>query len=284
MLSILIPTYNYNVVYLVNELFRQCSECKIEFEILVYDDGSKSHLNSNNNYINSLSNCIFKEHPDNIGRSAIRNLLGKDAKHHYLLFIDAGTFPKNKYYIKKYLSFIDKDIVNGGMSCLEKPPKKPYKLRWLYTKKREYKALCSSNFLIKKKIFKTSYFDESIPTYGYEDDLFFDSIKQKNISIYHFNNPVIHNADDDANTFIKKTELALANLIDLITDKKLVSTHFSLYKNFQIIKNLKLEKIVVYVFKKTKGLLLKNFNSNYPSILLFDFYRLGYFCKLKNKQ
>ena len=41
MLSILIPTYNYNVYPLVSELQRQCLESKIEFEILCQDDASK---------------------------------------------------------------------------------------------------------------------------------------------------------------------------------------------------------------------------------------------------
>ena len=60
MISILIPTYNYNIVPLVNELYKQVTKEKIDFEILVYDDGSLSDINKKNESINSLNNCLFK--------------------------------------------------------------------------------------------------------------------------------------------------------------------------------------------------------------------------------
>ena len=66
MLSILIPIYNYNAYPLVMELHKQCLECEIDFEILCQDDASKSLLNSENENINSLSNCNFNELKVNI--------------------------------------------------------------------------------------------------------------------------------------------------------------------------------------------------------------------------
>ena len=59
MLSILIPTYNYNIAPLVNELFLQCELIpNLNFEILVYDDGSQLY-HSENSKINNLKNCSF---------------------------------------------------------------------------------------------------------------------------------------------------------------------------------------------------------------------------------
>ena len=46
MLSILIPTYNYDITHLVYELHKQASEAEIDFEIICLDDGSKSEINS----------------------------------------------------------------------------------------------------------------------------------------------------------------------------------------------------------------------------------------------
>src|SRR5690606_35359339 len=131
-----------------------CLECDIAFEILVYDDGAKSQVNAINNTINNIHNCICKELPTNIGRSAIRNLLAKEAQYNYLLFVDSGTFPKEKNFIGKYLSVKNQGVMYGGMTYLKSPPTKPYKLRWVYTKEREQKTLCSSNFLIKKEVFQ----------------------------------------------------------------------------------------------------------------------------------
>lgn len=284
MLSILIPTFNYDSVSLVKELHNQCFECNIKFEILVFDDGSKSPLNSINQSINSFQNCTFKELSSNIGRSAIRNFLAKHAKFDFLLFVDAGTFPKSDSFIKNYLDTKEHLVVNGGMTATEKPPEKPYKLRWLYTKDREGNALCSSNFLIRRNIFKEYPFDETIKTYGYEDVLFFENLKKNNINILKINNPVIHASGEDGDdvvSFLKKTEFAITNLISLINSNKLQKENFKTATLYNMLNNLKLVGLIIWLFKSLKPLLIKNFTSSNPSLLLFDFYRLGYFCTLK---
>lgn len=292
MLSILIPTFNYNVYPLAKELNIQALECNINFEILVYDDGSNSVENIENSKINELENCLFKELPSNIGRSAIRNSLGSNAKYENLLFIDARTFPKKNDFIYSYIQIKNKSVINGGVTCLNIPPKRPYKLRWLYTKKREKYLIrkdnidpfiTSSNFLIKKNVFMSNLFDESLKKYGYEDLVFFDHLIKNRILIYCFNNPVVHNADDDANTFIKKTELAIENLIYLLDNKKIINERIGITRYYSIIDKFRLNKLLIITFNLIKPLLKLNFNSSYPSILFFDFYRLGYFCQLKTK-
>ncbi|MDO7174083.1 glycosyltransferase family 2 protein [Mariniflexile sp. AS56] len=284
MLSILIPTYNYNIVPLVEDVFEQASKCQVAFEILVYDDGSNSILNIENESINLLENCFFKELPRNIGRSSIRNLLGNDAKYDYLIFIDAGTIPLKKNFIKNYITVKNKTISVGGMTYGKKPLHKNHKLRWLYTKKREStNGLHSSNFLIKKSLFQTNIFDESIKKYGCEDVLFFNNLIENNYKIHKINNPVIHAADDDANTFVKKTEYAIENLIQLIDEDKLSITHYNISKIYKKLNALKLDKFTAQFYQLLKPLLIRNFNSNHPSILLFDFYRLGFYCSLKTK-
>lgn len=283
MLSILIPTYNYDSVPLVKELHKQCAACNIDFEILVFDDNSKHSFINLNNTISTLENCVFKTLANNIGRSAIRNLLAKNAKFDFLLFIDAGTLPKSKSFIKTYIDN-KTDAVNGGMTCTDVAPKKPFKLRWLFTKHREQNALCSSNFLIRKSVFETYTFDETIKTYGYEDVLFFDTLENNNIHIQKINNPVIHASDDDASTFINKTELAISNLIKLIDTNKLNQENFKVSLLYNKLEKLKCTNLIIQLFKLFKPLLIKNFNSSYPSLFLFDFYRLGHFCTLKKNK
>ena len=283
MLSILIPTFNYDSVPLVKELHKQCVGCDIEFEILVYDDGSKSALNSINHSINRLQNCTFKELPNNIGRSAIRNLLAKNAKYDLLLFVDTDTFPKKKNYIKNYIN-TQADVVNGSVICTENPSKKPFKLRWLYTKFRERNALCSSNFLIRKAVFEKFPFDETIKTYGYEDVLFFETLQKSSIAVLKIDNPVIHASEDSATTFIKKTEFAINNLISLIQCEKLDARTVKASLLYKKLETFKLVGVTIAFFKVSKWLLIKNFNSSYPSLFLFDFYRLGYFCTLKKNK
>jgi hypothetical protein len=285
MLSILIPTFHCNVYSLAKELAKQTASTGIDFEIICIDDGSKSVLNKSNYRINKIKYCVFKELQNNVGRSSIRNLLAKEAKYDNLLFIDAGNFPESENFVKKYIDKINNyTVISGGMFPLKKSPKKPYKLRWLYTKLRERKNLCSSNFLIKKDIILKIPFDETLKGYGYEDVLFFNQLIKNNISILKIKNPVIHNADDDANTFIAKIEMAITNLMSLLNNNKFDKNISSLSKKFYLLKNIGLTKPVAFIFNFIKPLLKKNFNSSNPSIFLFDFYRLGYMCLINQKK
>ena len=91
MISILIPTYNYVVVELVNSLKKLSSVHKIKSEIIVSDDGSDSHIVSQNQIINSFDNCTYLNHTRNVGLSENRNILANKAKYDNLLYID-GDF------------------------------------------------------------------------------------------------------------------------------------------------------------------------------------------------
>lgn len=284
MLSILIPTYNYDTLPLVRVLHEQCVSCDIDFEILVYDDGSNSEVNEKNELINKFSNCLFKAFDENIGRSAIRNLLGKNAQYENLMFLDSDVLPKKSSFIEKYISNLNNNVQYGGITHTEKPPKKSKKLRWRYTKKRERFLATSANFFIKKNIFEATLFDETLKKYGCEDVLFFESLTNKSIIIDYINNPVIHLGNDEASVFIKKTNLAIKNLIYLIDSKKISHNKYMISKVYNAFSKIKLEYVISFLFKLFKPALIKNFNSSYPSIILFDFYRLGFFCLIKTNR
>ncbi|MFD1614188.1 glycosyltransferase family 2 protein [Gelatiniphilus marinus] len=280
MLSILIPVYNCHITPLAKELYRQVLDCGINFEILVYDDAS-THNVANNKTINQFKNTTFKILPENIGRSAIRNLLALNAKHEWLLFLDADTFPVNKDFIRQYLSNLNYNIVVGGIAVSKKPKKKACKLRWLFTKKRETKENSSANFIIKKSVFKTFPFDESIKKYGYEDVLFFNTLKKNKEYVHNIENQVYHNTEEGADSFLKKTETAIENLLYLQKNNKIENEWSKILQYYYKLEALKLTQFTAYLFLALKSLLVKNLNSSNPSLLLFDFYRLGYFCLIK---
>ena len=60
-----------------------------EYEILVADDGRDLSTITANRKINEIENCRYIEREKNVGRSAIRNFLAKEAKYEWLLFIDS---------------------------------------------------------------------------------------------------------------------------------------------------------------------------------------------------
>ena len=138
MLSILIPTYNYDVFPLVLELHKQALECGIAFEILVQDDASDAFLIENQK-INSIKNCSFSRNETNLGRGRNINFLAKKAQYNGLLIMDCDTFPTQDNFIQNYISEIKKGekIVFGGIEYQKEQPNNDQLLRWIYDKTRE---------------------------------------------------------------------------------------------------------------------------------------------------
>lgn len=292
MLSILIPNYNCNVFKLVNVLNNQANAAKIEFEILVLDDGSQK-FHSENNKINELQFCSYEILKVNIGRSAIRNLLVKKATFDNLLFLDSDTIPISNYFISNYLLKINQEekIVSGGILYSKLKPQKSQLLRWKYGNSREalsakvreknpYLRLLTLNFMIKKSVFEKVNFNENIPNLRHEDTLFSHELKNHNIQVEHFENPVYHLGLDEFESAIKKENESLIALKFLIESKLIPSDYIGLSKLFYRLRKMQVVFVLRVFYKITKPFLLKNLASKNPSLFIFDFYRLGYFSSI----
>lgn len=295
MLSILIPVYNYNICTLVATLHHQVLECEIPFEIICLDDASQK-FTTENREISNLKSTTYTILEKNIGRSAIRNLLAQKAIYDNLLFLDADTIPVHENFISNYVAQINdsKKIVYGGIRYQDIQPSGNEVLRWIYGTEREaltvsdrnkspYISFLTLNFLIKKSIFSEVNFNESIPNLRHEDTLFSFELMQNHIAIVHFENPVYHLGLENSQTFLRKSEEAVVALKNL-TDSNLISTEYvKLSHYFQILKKYYLQPLVAFGFRITKPLFLKQLLGKNPSLLLFDLYRLGYYCTLKTK-
>ncbi len=295
MLSVLIPTYNYNVFELIKTIQEQLEKTGIEYEIICLDDASKE-LFSENELISGLINCHFSQLETNIGRSKIRNLLAKKAKYDWLLFLDSDVLPKENTFISKYVSYLNEEIkiVNGGLLYKEEKPEQIKLLRWLYGKNREslspderkkspYLRLLTLNFLIHKSIFDVVSFNETIPNLRHEDTLFSFNLMQKNIKVIHIDNPIYHLGLDPFEKAINKENESLIALKYLI-DKQLISPNYvSISKLYIRIKKLKLRFALLYFHKITNKFFIKNLSGSNPSLLVFDLYRLGYLCSIDVK-
>lgn len=295
MLSILIPVYNYNVSSLVETLYNQALESNVIFEIICLDDCSQ-HFLSENQKINQLQNCNYSVLEQNIGRSAIRNLLAKKATFENLLFLDADTFPVHQNFIVTYISQINRNekVVYGGILYESKKPKDDQLLRWFYGTEREalstadrnknpYISFLTLNFLISKSVFKKVIFNEKIPNLRHEDTLFSFELKQNQIEIIHIENPVLHLGIENSETFLRKSEEAVVGLKNLVDSNLISSDYVKLSYYYQIIKKYYLQSVIAFGFKISKPFFLKQLLSKKPSLLLFDLYRLGYYCSLKSK-
>ncbi|MBT8259759.1 MAG: glycosyltransferase [Flavobacteriaceae bacterium] len=296
MLSILIPTYNYNILPLAQELEAQALKQNIKFELICIDDGSFSHLNIENQKINSLTNSKFIENIKNIGRSKIRNKLISKAKYDYILLIDADMHIPNKEYILNYLKIIDKnlDVAFGGIKYFDSPPKSEFLLRWKYGKQNEslnkekrskepYRSTLSSNLLIKKSIAQNVLYESSLINYGYEDLLFAFNLKTKSIKIKHIENPLVHKDETSNSEFLEKTKLALNNL-KLIIEKKLIDREFSPIGNlYYYLSKLSIDYFFAKLFSKYNTYMEKKLISSNPSLNIFKVYKFTYFCFIQRK-
>ena len=138
MLSLLIPTYNYNVQPLVLELQKQAEALGIAYEIIVFDDAS----NEKQNIISDFNQFIHFENNDtNLGRTQTRLKLALKAKFDNLLFLDADVLPEQNNFLATYLPFFAStySVVCGGCSYEDRSNNATQILRWKYGKEREEK-------------------------------------------------------------------------------------------------------------------------------------------------
>ena len=296
MLSILIPVYNYDIFPLVKLLNEEAVNMRINYEILCVDDASDNkEIQLENIKVQSISNCSFEVLPDNVGRSKIRNILAQKAKFEKLIFLDADVLPKPKGFIKTYLNSIDlNDISFGGILYPEISDSLKKSLHYKYGKKREAlsfkqrqnvndNSFTSANFAIKKELFKNVKFNETIKTYGFEDVIFSKDLVNKGYKITQIDNPVVHYGIlENNNDFILKEQESLETLHKLYENKTTDTKNVKLIRYYILLKRVGIINLYRNFFKLIKKNLLNNLRSNKPSLLLFDLYRLGYFCSIKN--
>ncbi len=295
MLSILIPTYNYNVIPLVESLAGQLKEVEYPYEILVADDASTDlTIVEKNRYINNFTNTSYIEQKQNLGRTATRNFLAETALYNRLLFMDADVLPKRKTFIDDFdIKNTAEDVVFGGISYEEKPPEKDKILRWKYGKAREAKpvserektphlSIISQCILIKKDVFlNANNFYENV--YGV-DVLFAQNLEKMNTCVKHIDNPIIHYGLEKNTSFIEKTKKGLESLYLFEKENKILKDYRPIQKAYQTLKKngaLKLFTGIIGFFEKS---IYKNLNSNSPSMFLFDLYRLYYYANLSGTE
>ncbi|WP_426094923.1 glycosyltransferase family 2 protein [Flavobacterium sp. DSR2-3-3] len=295
MLSILIPVYNYNVYPLVSELYKQCFDCGITFEILCQDDASQSSLNVFNENVNALSNCSFVSLKENLAHRKNRNSLAEHAKFDYLLFIDGDSIIIHEHYIKKYIDNLqDFDIVYGGRLHPEKCPSDNQKLRWKYgrfiedkssenRKKKPYQSVLFNNTIIKKDCFKKVKFDKDTKKYGHDDTLLSYQLSLLQVKINHIENPVEHGDIDTNLVYLNKTKESLENLILLYKENKITIEFVRLLQLYHFLKRTKSSFIISKIHTLFEKYLVQNLTGNNPNLVLFNWFRVGYLCSINQK-
>lgn len=295
MLSILIPTYNYDCTELVFELNRQCVNQSIDFEILVIDDGSRL-FQSQNQAINSLAFSSYEILPENVGRSRVRNLLAQKAKFENLLFLDSDVMPTSTEFIGNYLGEIGGEkVISGGLTYDQKKPATQFMLRWKYGHQREarsvevrsgipHQALLSSNFMISKSVMQRVPFNENLPNLRREDTLFSYDLMKRKIEVVHIDNPVMHLGVDSFEVTIQKEHESLTGLKYIYDHQLIADDYFKLLELYSVLRKRRLTSAFAFLFRKFRSKMLKNLASDNPSLKIFDLYRIGFLCQISQNE
>ncbi|KAF2516906.1 glycosyltransferase family 2 protein [Flavobacterium salilacus subsp. salilacus] len=293
MLSILIPTYNYNVLPLVTELHRQADSLDIVYEIVVVDDYSEQKFTEGNSTIASLNNCRFIENETNLGRTLSRKKLADEAKYAMLLFLDADVIPVNADFIENYIPYIKQKspVVFGGYKYIKQVIERDKELRYKYgicreektaneRSKNPYGTIFSGNLLIEKMVFINSNFSGGNNLYGM-DIYFCYRLYKHQVPVIHIDNPIYHLGLEINDVFFKKTIEAVKNRKVLFSDIEDAKNINSLLKHYQNLQKYHLTKIVKFGFAIIEPLLKKMILKRNPNLFCLDIYRLGYICSLK---
>ena len=294
MLSILIPTYNYDCYDLVTELHRQASELNIEFEIIVANDCSTTEL-PKLPLINQLSNCQLIKPQHNLGRAKIRNFLADKSQYNHLLFLDSDSLPAHNNFLKNYIELVPQNITILGGRIYNKAQDKHHSLLTKYGSTKEQNSnpihisnapFTSPNFLIPKAVFNKVRFNENIKGYGHEDTIFGIELSRLNIPYYRFNNPIIHLQIEDNKTFIQKTEESIQNLYNIHQTSLYpeIQTLSPVLKLHTKIRKLHLSSIFALTYNTFSNYLLKHCNCKNPNLTIFSLYKLCYLCHIASKQ
>ena len=294
MLSILIPTYNYDVTNLVFELHKQCEIAGIPYEIIIRDDFSEKEYKSINGKLSELTNCLYKVNERNLGRTMTRKRLAEEAVYEMLLFLDADVIPVTTDYIKTYLPYISKKlpVIFGGIAYKSGSENNNTALRLKYGREREQKSakerkknpyglLFSANLLVSKDVFLENNYSKNENLYGM--DVFFSYMLYKNnVPVIHVDNPVYHIGLEDDSIYFEKSLKSVSVKKNLLTDVKDIENINSLLKHYNNLKKYHLLGITKFFFKMGEPLLKKMILSKNPNLFCLDLYKLGYICSLKN--
>lgn len=290
MLSILIPTYNFDCSSLARELQRQITASGITAEVIVMDDASPcDELRKANLPINDLPQCRLIQLQQNVGIARIRNLLADEAQYDYMLFLDSDVFPVYNDFITRYYNARHKaDVVCGGLMFRATPPSPQCTLRYKYGSqvesqsvdkrmKQPYGEFRTLNFFISRKAFMTTRFNEQFVRYGHEDTFFGKELQEKGFSITHIDNPIYHDVPDTNEQFLSKTRRSIENLRE---HYDILLSHVKLLRLYDKLRHYHLSNIIASIFTLIEPILLHNLNSSHPSLTLLNVYKAGYICRI----
>lgn len=287
MITICIPVYNQDVSILARELHRQCIASAVPFELLVMEDGSTLHVETNERALKALDGARHLIHQTNLGRSAARNWLIDQACYDHVVMMDCDARVENASYIRTWLDHCSNEVnvIIGGTAYDSTVRDPNYSLRLHYGRVREsamhkHKAFTAFNFMLHKSVSQKVRFNEMIKGYGQEDFLYGEELMSAEIPILFIENRLIHDGLDPNALFLTKTEEGVKNLLMLDCTGRFpfMRERSKLLRSYTLLRKFRLNYVVGKIYSIFRTLLRRQLSSPKPSLFLFDLYKLGHIC------
>ncbi len=290
MISILIPTYNYDCSALVVELKRQAYTIGVEYEIIVMDDCSTKELKGLKMFEGEDRVRVIKL-SENVGRAAVRNYLAEEAQYCSLLFLDSDSMPADAEFLQRYVERIPAGkIYLGGRVYLELQDDDHTLLPRYGQAERNYglgeepsrAPFTTPNFLIPKAEFAKVRFDETIVDYGHEDTIFGIELSRLGIDYYRIDNPVVH-LDIEANkVYLEKTRYAVEHILRLKRGGNYAELDdiSSLLRMYNKVKRFGMIGILAKIYKYFGSYIEAKLCSRQANMTMFSVYKLLYICHI----
>jgi glycosyltransferase involved in cell wall biosynthesis len=187
-LSILVPTYDRDVVPLCQELLADIRTLPdpLSVELLVLIDGNPE-LEGQEAIVGLAASAgldaTLAPAPHNLGRGEARNTLARLARGETLLFLDADSLPDAPGFVSRALAEAGHpaDVICGGRTGRRCPPAPPdSRLFETHSRKREWLPaearnqdpaanFLSANFMVSREVFLANPFDDAFKGWGWED-------------------------------------------------------------------------------------------------------------------
>ena len=295
-LSILIPVYNDDCTRLAVELGRQAEAIAgLEYEILVSDDCSPDRdAVAPNRKLNDLPHCRYIEQPQNVGSAANRNLLARESRYEWLLFVDCDLDVTGNDFLLRYLTDdSEADVLMGGIAIGGDKQEQRTNLRYRYEKQceprhtaterslRPYQSFRSCNFLIRRETILRCPFDERFQKSGYEDVLLGKQLKAAKALTCHIDNPVMMTHYETNPLYINKVERSLRTLYDFRAELRGYSRLLTMADGIHL---SVVRRLLVLSFRLLGPMVRRQLCGRHPILRLFQPYRLGYFLSIENGQ
>ena len=284
-LSVLIPTYNDNCTRLVDDLASQCAQVMSRgtidnYEIVVADDGSTCLATvAALQRIEEQPHCRLIRLSTNRGRSAVRNLLAREAKGDRLLYIDSHMSIISADFISRWAK-TEAPVAQGGYKVTADAGQWKGNLRFIYEQRAEARKAANenpnmdfhtSNFIIDRTLMLAHPLDERMQRYGYEDVSFGKQLMEAGIRVVHVDNPVGFATFEPNERFMQKTDESLLTAAEFCDELRGYSR---LLDTVERLDKHRLTPLLHLAYRLLQRPLRANLCSATPSILLFDIYKL----------